>query len=112
MLYLKTISDKQADSDGYRLLVACEWPKGKPASFADGFNPNLAPPRKLYDSLVSGRLAPESFGKEYAKHLSGFKPRIEKLKKQAGDFPITIVCYPDFKGFSIGRILFDIISSA
>ncbi len=112
MLYLKTIDDKPSDSDGYRLLVANEWPKGKPASFADGFNPSLAPPRKLYDSLLSGKMPPARFAKEYAKHLAASMPRIEKLRKQAQDFSITIVCYPDFAGFSTGKVLFDLVNSA
>ncbi len=112
MLHLKTVSDKPFDSDGYRLLATCEWPKGRPQSFADGFNPNLAPPRALYDSLVSGKTKPEDFTKQYQKHLETFKPRLEKLAMQARDFDITLVTYPDFAGVSIGRIVFDKIQPA
>ncbi|HQT44702.1 MAG TPA: hypothetical protein PLO51_01885 [Candidatus Micrarchaeota archaeon] len=111
MLHLKTISDKPSDSDGYRLLATCEWPKGCPPSFADGFNPNLAPPRALYDSLVSGKAKPDDFTKQYLKHLEAFRPRLEKLAMQAKDFDITLVTYPDCGGFSVGRIVLDKIQS-
>ncbi len=111
MLYLKTINDRPADSDGYRLMITNEWPKGKSASFSDGFNPNLAPPRKLYDMLLSGKTSSEKFKAAYSRHLDGFKPRILNLKKQVKDFDITLVSYPDFNGFSIGRVLLEKIEA-
>jgi uncharacterized protein YeaO (DUF488 family) len=105
MLQAKTISEKPGKDDGYRLLIAYEWPAGKSASFADGFNPSLAPSKGIYGALLSGKLKREEFDAKYMLELDLQKERLLKLKKQAKKFQITLVCLPDLEGKSTGAAI-------
>jgi uncharacterized protein YeaO (DUF488 family) len=103
---LKTIKSPQ-EKKGYRLLVAAQWPDFFPASYADGFNPKLAPSQKLYDALIGGRIGFEEFEKRYRQELEGQKERMQSICKQAEKFDIILITYEDFQGHSIGKILFE-----
>lgn len=105
MLQAKTINEKPGEKDGYRLLVAHEWPAKASASFADGFNQALAPSKELYAGLVSGKIAWNAFSQKYSLELDSQTERLQKLKKQSKDFTITIISLPDFGNNSIGQIL-------
>ena len=106
MLRLRTLA-QPPEAEGYRLLVAREWPAGFPESGADGFNPQLAPSTGLYEELTGHRIAFEQFAEMYAKELEGQKGRLARLAKQAKDFDIVLITYPDFEGKSVGQILLD-----
>jgi len=107
MLFAKQTSEKAADADGYRLLVTNEWPKGFPKNGADGFNQNLAPKPELYKQLLEKQITFESFKAAYLSYLDAHLERLKKLAKQAKDFNVTLVAYPDFEGKSIGKILLE-----
>ena len=107
MLKAKTVREKPADDDGYRLLVTREWPARLPASGADGFNPHLAPSEKLHAALLERRISFAEFGALYLAELDVQKERLAKLKEQAKEFDVTLVAYDDFEGNSVGRILAD-----
>ena len=105
MLQCKTINEKPGKDDGYRLLVTQDWPAKFPASWADGFNQNLAPSKELYDGLLSHKLSFNEFSQKYSLELDSQKERLQKLKKQSEEFTITLVSLPDFEGNSIGKVL-------
>jgi len=105
MLQAKTISEKPGKEDGYRLLIAHEWPAKFPASWADGFNPNLAPSKGIYDALLAGKLSPEEFSKKYSLELDSQKERLLKLKKQAKEFQITLVSLPGKDGNPVSSLI-------
>jgi uncharacterized protein YeaO (DUF488 family) len=107
MLRAKTINDKADAGDGYRLLITREWPAALPESGADGFNPQLAPSEKLYADLLERRISFEEFGARYWAELDAQKSRLAKLKREAKEFDVTLVAYPDFDGRSIGRLALD-----
>lgn len=107
MLKTKTVDDKAADGDGYRLLITREWPPGRAASFADGFNPKLAPSQELHDALRGKRISPEQFREKYLTELEGCKERLASINKQAEKFDITLVAYPDLGGAPIGKIVWE-----
>jgi uncharacterized protein YeaO (DUF488 family) len=100
------------EAEGYRLLVAREWPAGFPESGADGFNPQLAPSTELYEELMNHKIGFEQFAARYGKELEGQNGRLARLAKQAKDFDIILVTYPDFEGKSIGQILLDACAKA
>ncbi|VVB57169.1 Uncharacterised protein [uncultured archaeon] len=112
MLKIQTIEDGGKGGDGYRLLVTAEWPVRFPESGADGFNPKLAPSPALYEELKSHKIGFEPFALKYAQELAGQKERLQKLSKQAKDFDVILITYPDFEGRSIGQILLDAITQA
>lgn len=105
MLQAKTITEKPGKDDGYRLLIAHEWPSKFPASWADGFNPNLAPSKGIYDALLAGKISLEQFAKKYSLELDSQKERLLKLNKQAKEFQITLVSLPDREGKSTGNAI-------
>jgi uncharacterized protein YeaO (DUF488 family) len=105
MLYAKTVFDKPGDEDGYRILCTKDWPKKLPPSWADGFNPNLAPSEEIYTLLLDRKIMFEEFAQRFGEQLEGQRPRLESLKKQSEKFNVTIVGYPDFEGRSISRIV-------
>lgn len=105
MLSAKTIREKPSPDDGYRLLVARRWPAKFPASWADGFNPNLAPSDGLYEKLMKKEITRDEFEAEYSLELDAQKGRLRKLGKQAENFNITLVTLPDADGKSIGDIV-------
>ena len=107
MLKAKTIRDRPAAEDGYRLLITREWPARLPASGADGFNPQLAPSDKLYADLLAHRIGFEEFGRRYGAELDEQKERLAKLVEQAKEFDITLVAYDDFEGKSISQLVLD-----
>ena len=107
MLKIKTTREKAEDGDGYRLLIAREWPADLPASGADGFNPQLAPSESLQSALEGGRIKFEEFAARYSALLDAQADRLQKLHAQSGEFDITLVLGdgPDAK--RIGRLLAD-----
>ncbi len=111
MLKLEALGGPQA-AEGYRLLVAREWPAGFPESGADGFNPQLAPSEGLYEGLVSHKIGFGQFAAMYGKELEAQNGRLARLAKQAKDFDIILITYPDFEGNSIGQILLDACAKA
>ncbi|MFH1094844.1 MAG: hypothetical protein V1728_01360 [Candidatus Micrarchaeota archaeon] len=107
MLKTKSIDERPAKDDGYRLLITREWPRAKPASFADGFNPKLAPSKELHDELAEGKITAAQFVRRFEADLEGQKERLAGLKKQAEKFDITLVAYPDAGGVLIGKIVLE-----
>ena len=110
MLYAKTINDKP-EKIGYRLLITSAWPAKFHSSWADGFNPNLAPPDELYNLLLERKISFENFREKYLQALDSQAERLQKLKKQAKEFEITLISYPDFEGKSIGKIILEKVES-
>ena len=110
MLYAKTINDKP-EKGGYRLLITSAWPAKFLPSWADGFNPNLAPSDELYDSLLERKISFENFREKYLQALDSQSERLKKLKKEAKEFEITLISYPNFEGKSIGKIVLEKIES-
>ena len=112
MLKVRTVEDRGPREGGYRLLVTAEWPARFPESGADGFNPKLAPSPGLYEELKAHRMPFEQFALRYAGELNAQAERMRKLNKQAKDFDIILITYPDFEGISIGQILLDACARA
>ncbi len=107
MLKIKTTRDGGDDGDGYRLLVSREWPKGLPASGADGFNPSLAPSESLQSSLRNGKIRFEEFGAKYSAELDAQEERLKKLRAQSKEFDITLIVEELPDGRRIGQMLAD-----
>jgi len=107
MLIAKSIDEKPGSDDGYRLLLTHAWPPKLPASGADGFNPELAPPLESYQALKEGKMSYEQFAAEYEKALEPKAERLRRLNKQAKDFTITLLSYPDVKGHKIAQVVVD-----
>jgi len=107
MLIAKSIDDKPGQDDGYRLLLTSQWPAKFAASAADGFNPDLAPPYESYQAFAEGKIEYGEFARDYVKALEARRERLQRLQKQAKDFTITLVSYPDVGGHKIAQIVVD-----
>ena len=107
MLIAKSIDDKPGPDDGYRLLLTHQWPSKFPASAADGFNAELAPPLESYQAFKEGKISYEEFARLYAEALEPKLERLKRLNKQAKDFTITLVSYPDEQGHKIAQAVVD-----
>lgn len=112
MLRAKTLTAKPEPDDGYRLLVCATWPRGFKESWADGFNPHLAPPPELLDPYLRGEMAKGAFEARYAQHLAAHADRLASLAQQARSSPITLVSPAGPDGHSVAEILCARVASA
>lgn len=89
---VKSIYDKPAPADGYRVLVMRLWPRGVRKDAVDVWERDLGTPLDLIKDWKSGRVAWAEFARRYRAAMQGQQDKMAALAARAEKQNVTLLC--------------------
>ncbi len=95
MIKTKSIYGRSEDSDGKRILVSRNWPRGIPRKRLNivEWARKVAPSKNLLQGWKQNEINWEEYCRRYMDEMSSQNEKITELASMAGSGTITLVCF-------------------
>jgi len=108
VIQVKSVYDARSASDGYRILIESEWPRGAPKGKQAGCDwmRSLGPSNNLRGWLTRNPRKNSGFRDRYLAELGHNERDVDKVEKLLKEYgTITILKVPDYDDLQIAETL-------
>jgi len=88
----RSIYEKPADDEGYRVLVMRYWPRGVRRNAADVWEKDLGTQPDLIKAWKEGKVTWQEFVKRYRASVATQKEKIAELAERSKKETVTLLC--------------------
>jgi uncharacterized protein YeaO (DUF488 family) len=89
---IKSIYEKPAPADGYRVLVMRFWPRGISKDKVDAWEKDLGTSPELIKAWKGGKIAWAEFSRRYHQEMRGQQGKVADLAEMARTGTVTLLC--------------------